>query len=80
MLPPPVATPIPGDAMGVTVHRLSNGLTVYVSTERQKPRFNACIAVRAGSRHDPADSTGLAHYYQKPQQESTDPALLQNVG
>ncbi len=48
--------------MGVTVHRLKNGLTVYISTDRQKPRFNAWIAVRAGSRHDPAKSTGLAHY------------------
>ena len=47
---------------GATVHRLSNGPTVYISTDRQKPRFNAWIAVRTGSRNDPADSTGLAHY------------------
>ncbi len=61
-LPTPNATPLAGDKMGVTVHRLKNGLTVYISTDRQKPRFNAWIAVRAGSRHDPANSTGLAHY------------------
>ena len=48
--------------MGVTIHRLSNGMTVYLSTDRQQPRFTAWIAVRAGSRNDPADSTGLAHY------------------
>ena len=61
-LPPLVDTPIAGDEMGVTVHRLSNGMTVYISTDRQKPRFSAWIAVRTGSRNDPANSTGLAHY------------------
>lgn len=61
-LPAVQDSPLPGDPMGVTVHRLSNGLTVYISTDRQKPRFSAWIAVRAGSRDDPHDSTGLAHY------------------
>ena len=61
-LPGLVPEPLAGDLMGVTVHRLSNGLTVYISTDRQQPRFTAYIAVRTGSRNDPADSTGLAHY------------------
>jgi predicted Zn-dependent peptidase len=61
-LPPVQPEPRAGDPMGVTVHRLSNGMTVYVSTNRQQPRFHAWIAVRTGSRNDPADSTGLAHY------------------
>jgi predicted Zn-dependent peptidase len=61
-LPPQVPEPLPGDEMGVTVHRLANGLTVYISTDRQEPRFGAWIAVRTGSRNDPPDSTGLAHY------------------
>ncbi len=61
-LPPTVDKPLAGDDMDVTIHRLSNGMTVYISTDRQKPRFTAWIGVRAGSRHDPADSTGLAHY------------------
>jgi predicted Zn-dependent peptidase len=61
-LPPTIERPLAGDDMGVTIHRLSNGMTVYLSTDRQKPRFTAWIGVRAGSRHDPADSTGLAHY------------------
>ncbi len=61
-LPNPLDNPLPDDAMGTTIHRLSNGLTVYISTNRQQPRFSAWIAVRAGSRHDPASSTGLAHY------------------
>jgi predicted Zn-dependent peptidase len=61
-LPPIVPVPLDGDAMGVTVHRLDNGLTVYISTDRQKPRLDAWIAVRTGSRNDPSSSTGLAHY------------------
>ena len=61
-LPPLVESPLAGDEMGVTVHRLQNGLTVYISTERQEPRFSAWFAVRTGSRNDPPDSTGLAHY------------------
>lgn len=54
--------PLPGDPLGVTVHRLKNGLTVYISENHQTPRVSAWIAVRAGSRNDPASSTGLAHY------------------
>ncbi len=61
-LPDEVKTALPGDPMKATVHRLSNGLTVYISTDRQAPRFNAWITVRTGGRNDPADSTGLAHY------------------
>ncbi len=61
-LPALLDHPLPSDPMGVSVHRLSNGLTVYVSTDRQQPRFAAWVGVRAGSRMDPADSTGLAHY------------------
>jgi predicted Zn-dependent peptidase len=61
-LPEPQPAPVAGDPLGVTIHRLQNGLTVYISTDRQAPRFSAWIAVRAGSRHDPASSTGLAHY------------------
>lgn len=61
-VPAVVASPLPGDLMGATVHRLSNGLTVYLSPDHAKPRISAWVAVRAGSKHDPADATGLAHY------------------
>ncbi|MEM9489071.1 MAG: pitrilysin family protein, partial [Myxococcota bacterium] len=61
-LPLTQATPLPGDPMEVTVHRLDNGLTVYISPMPDQPVLAAIAAVRAGSRHDPADATGLAHY------------------
>jgi predicted Zn-dependent peptidase len=54
--------PRPDDGLGVTIHRLSNGLTVYLSPNKGEPRVSARVAVRAGSKNDPADSTGMAHY------------------
>ncbi|MFA6316305.1 MAG: insulinase family protein [Elusimicrobiota bacterium] len=66
--PPPakpsalLESPLPNDPMGVTIHRLSNGLTVYLSPNKQEPRVGAAIAVRAGSQNDAPDSTGMAHY------------------
>lgn len=61
-LPDPLPRSLATDPLGVTIHRLSSGVTVYISTDRQQPRFTAWIAVRTGSRNDPATSTGLAHY------------------
>ncbi len=55
-------TPLGGDPLKVTIHRLSNGMTVYLSPDPQEPSIVAHIAVRAGSRNDPERSTGLAHY------------------
>ena len=54
--------PLARDKMGVTIHRLKNGLTVYLSPNDQEPRITAWIATRAGGAHDPDDSTGMAHY------------------
>ncbi len=51
-----------GDPLAVHIFRLANGLTVYLTENHQTPRFYAEIIVRAGSKHDPAESTGLAHY------------------
>ena len=61
-LPQLIDKPLAGDPMRVTIHRLENGMTVYIATNRQEPSVVARVAVRAGGRHDPADSTGLAHY------------------
>jgi predicted Zn-dependent peptidase len=61
-VPETIETPSPGDAMGVTIERLPNGLTVYLSPNKGEPRVSAWIATRAGSKNDPADSTGIAHY------------------
>lgn len=57
-----LATPLPDDPTKTTIHRLSNGMTVYLSPDPQEPSVVAHIVVRAGSRNDPERSTGLAHY------------------
>ena len=56
-----VNTPNPDDEMAVSIYQLDNGLTVYLTENHESPRFYAEIAVRAGSKQDPAESTGLAH-------------------
>ena len=43
-------------------HTLANGLTLYLSRHAAEPRIYTQICVRAGSKHDPERSTGLAHY------------------
>ena len=58
----PVPQTVPGDPMGTQCYTLSNGLKVFLSVNHQSPRITAHIAVRTGSRNDPAETTGLAHY------------------
>ena len=55
-------TTAPNDPLGVRVYKLSNGLTVYLSDYKNAPRIQTYVAVRAGSKNDPATATGLAHY------------------
>jgi predicted Zn-dependent peptidase len=57
-----ISRPNPADKMAVHIYRLDNGLTVYLTENHESPRFYAEIATRAGSKSDPAESTGLAHY------------------
>ncbi|MCX8112828.1 MAG: insulinase family protein [Bacteroidia bacterium] len=46
----------------VYVYQLPNQLTVIVSPNSATPRAFVMVATRAGSKNDPADNTGLAHY------------------
>ncbi len=62
LAPKTYAKPLDNDPLKVTIHRLENGLTVYLSENHQTPRIAAQIVVRAGGRHDPRNSTGMAHY------------------
>ena len=50
------------DLMNTRIYTLDNGLTVYLSVNNEKPRIQTYIAVRTGSRNDPPETTGLAHY------------------
>ncbi|MGM9705674.1 MAG: insulinase family protein, partial [Prevotella sp.] len=53
---------VAGDLSQTRIYTLDNGLTVYLSVNKEKPRIQTYIAVRTGSRNDPAETTGLAHY------------------
>lgn len=53
---------IANDPLQVKIYTLSNGLKLYLSVNRNEPRIFTNIAVRSGSKQDPAETTGLAHY------------------
>ena len=53
---------VPGDPLEARIYTLDNGLQVWLSRNTDAPRVQTNIAVRAGSKNDPADATGLAHY------------------
>jgi len=52
----------PNDPYKVKEYKLKNGLTVLMSVYKDSPRFYSMIATKAGSKNDPKDATGLAHY------------------
>jgi predicted Zn-dependent peptidase len=66
----PKATPVSSlnfeyalnDPYKARIYTLKNGLKVYMSVYKNAPRIQTYIAVRAGSKNDPATATGLAHY------------------
>ena len=53
---------VDGDLTKTRIYTLDNGLKVYLSVNKEKPRIQTYIAVRTGSKNDPAQTTGLAHY------------------
>lgn len=55
-------TTVEGDPTETRIYKLANGLTVYLSVLKDKPQIFTLIPVRAGSKNDPSDNTGLAHY------------------
>ena len=63
---------VQGDMMQARIYKLDNGLTVYLSVNKEKPRIQTFIAVRTGSKNDPAETTGLAHYLEHLMFKGTD--------
>ena len=58
--------------MQTRIYTLDNGLKVYLSVNKEKPRIQTFIAVRTGSKNDPAETTGLAHYLEHLMFKGTD--------
>ena len=55
---------VPNDPLNARIYTLDNGLKVYMSVYREEPRIQTYIPVKVGSKNDPAETTGLAHYFE----------------
>ena len=55
---------VPNDPLNARIYKLDNGLTVFLTQYQEAPRIQTYIAVKVGSKNDPAETTGLAHYFE----------------
>ncbi len=55
---------VAGDPTKTRIYTLENGLTVYMSVNKETPRLQTAIGVKVGGKNDPAETTGLAHYFE----------------
>ena len=63
---------VKGDPLNTRIYTLENGLKVYLSVNKDKPRIQTFIGVRVGGKNDPAETTGLAHYFEHLMFKGTD--------
>ncbi|MCB9256947.1 MAG: insulinase family protein [Chitinophagales bacterium] len=63
---------VEGDDSNTLKYTLENGLSVYLSVNKTEPRIQTLIGVKAGSKFDPAETTGLAHYLEHMMFKGTD--------
>ena len=54
----------PNDPLNARIYTLDNGLKVYLSVYKDAPRIQCYVSVKAGSKNDPKETTGLAHYFE----------------
>ena len=69
---------VKGDSSNTRIYTLDNGLKVYMSVNKEQPRLQTMVAVRVGSKNDPAETTGLAHYFEHLMFKGTDKFGTQN--
>lgn len=55
---------VKGDPTGARIYTLDNGLKIYTIVNKDEPRIDAQVAVKVGSKNDPRETTGLAHYFE----------------
>lgn len=51
---------------------LDNGFTVYLNEDHSEPKVYGRVVVKAGSKNDPTDATGIAHYFEHIMFKGTD--------
>lgn len=52
--------------------RLANGLKVILCEDHSKPEIFGAVCIHAGSKNDPVDATGMAHYFEHIMFKGTD--------
>lgn len=55
---------VKNDPIKTRIYTLDNGLKVYLAVKKEEPRIQTYVGVRAGGKDDPAQTTGLAHYFE----------------
>jgi len=63
---------VTNDPFDARIYTLENGLKVYLTVNKDEPRIQTFIAVKAGSSIDPEETTGLAHYLEHMMFKGTD--------
>ena len=71
---------VQGDPLNTRIYTLDNGLKVYMIVNKDAPRIDAQVAVRVGSKNDPRETTGLAHYFEHLMFKGTDKFGTQDYG
>lgn len=69
---------VKGDPLKARIYTLDNGLKVYMTVYKDEPRIQTAVAVRVGSKNDPDENTGLAHYFEHLMFKGTDEFGTQN--
>ncbi len=59
-------------ALKVERYTLKNGLTVYLNEDHSASSVMGMVAVKGGSKRDPKDATGIAHYFEHIMFKGTD--------
>ncbi|MFQ6611256.1 MAG: M16 family metallopeptidase, partial [Fidelibacterota bacterium] len=53
---------VESDPLNGRIYTLDNGLTVFLTVNKDEPRIQTLVGIKAGHKNDPANATGLAHY------------------
>ena len=55
---------VPNDPLNTKIYTLDNGMKVFMTVNKEEPRIQTYMAVKVGSKNDPSETTGLAHYFE----------------
>ena len=54
----------------ITTHKLSNGMSIWLSEDHSQPKIEGAVLVKAGAKDSP--DTGIAHYFEHIMFKGTD--------